>query len=198
MSSASIDKSKTSRRLSPKIPSEIGRVIDAGTPDRKPPDRWKRSTLATPNRTEDVLLTGPHSLAPAERELIATHVSATNNCVYCAAIHSAIAAHHLGGDDQLVTQVKEDFRKAPIPARLKALLSLAGKVQGDGENVSDDDIHRARLKGATELEIRDTVLIASMFCMCNGNGWRMDNTTGRQSRASAKRKLKRKTNRKEK
>jgi uncharacterized peroxidase-related enzyme len=151
----------------------------------------KQTTLATPNRTEDVLLTGPHTLAPAERELIATHVSAANGCVYCAAIHSAIAAHHLGGDDQVVTQVREDFRKAAIPERLKALLSIAGKVQGDGDNVTDDDIHRARLKGATELEIRDTVLIASMFCMCNGKGWRADPTTVRRSRASAKRKLKR-------
>jgi hypothetical protein len=87
---------------------------------------------------------------------------------------------------------------AAIPERLKALLSIAGKVQGDGENVTEDDIHRARLQGATEVEIRDTVLIASMFCMCDGKGWRTDSTTARRSRASARRKLKCKTNRKEK
>jgi len=30
-----------------------------------------------------VLLTGPHTLTPAEREMIATYVSSQNDCVYC-------------------------------------------------------------------------------------------------------------------
>ncbi len=76
-----------------------------------------------PDTLIDVQLRGLHTLRPVERELIAIHVSATNDCVYCVAIHSAIAAHHLGGDDQIVAQVKQDFRKAPIPEKLKALLS---------------------------------------------------------------------------
>jgi uncharacterized peroxidase-related enzyme len=155
-------------------------------------------SLIASNRAADILLRGLNTLAPAERELIAIHVSATNNCVYCAAIHSAIAAHHLGGDDEIVAQVREDFRKAPIPERLKALLSIAGKVQGNGQNVTDDDIHRARRKGATDLEIHDTLLIASMFCMCNGKGWRTHTIANNRSRSRAKPKIKRKTNRGEK
>lgn len=140
----------------------------------------------------DVLLRGLNTLAPAERELIAIHVSVTNRCAYCVTIHSAIAAHYLGGDDQFVTQVKQNFREAPIPEKLRALLSLADKVKGDGKNLTDSDIQRARKKGATDLEIHDTLLIASMFCMCNGKGWRPDKTHAKRSRASEKRKLKRK------
>jgi uncharacterized peroxidase-related enzyme len=124
------------------------------------------------NGVADVLLRGLNTLAPAERELIAIHVSAMNGCAYCQTIHSAIAAHHLGGDEQILAQVKEDFRESPIPEKLKALLCIAGKVRGNGANLTEADVQCARKLGATDLEIHDTLLIASMFCMCSGKGWR--------------------------
>jgi uncharacterized peroxidase-related enzyme len=145
----------------------------------------------------DVLLRGLNTLTPAERELIAIHVSAENGCVYCETIHSTIAAHHLGGDEQILAQVKEDFQKAPIPEKLKALLGIAGKVQGDGKNLTDADVQGARKLGATDLEIHDTLLIASMFCMCSGNGWHTDKTSGRP-RSNVTQRLVRKTKRKSK
>jgi uncharacterized peroxidase-related enzyme len=148
--------------------------------------------LIASSKAANLLLRGLNTLAPAERELIAIHVSAANSCAYCVTVHSAIAAHYLGGDDQIVAQVKQDFRKAPIPEKLKALLSIADKVKGDGKNLMDSDILRARRKGATDLEIHDTLLIASMFCMCNGKEWRTDRTLAKRSRSSLKRKLKRK------
>jgi uncharacterized peroxidase-related enzyme len=149
------------------------------------------------NGAADVFLRGLNTLAPAERELIAIHVSAENGCVYCQTIHSAIAAHHLGGDEQILAQVKQDFQKAPIPEKLKALLSIAGKVQGDGRNLTDADVQGARKLGATDLEIHDTLLIASMFCMCSGNGWRTDETSGRP-RSNGTQRLVRNTKRKSK
>lgn len=155
-------------------------------------------TLIASNSAADVLLRGLNTLAPAERELIAIHVSAANDCVYCVTVHSAIAAHHLGGDDQVVAQVKQNFRKAPIPEKLKALLSIAEKVKGDGKNLTDSDIDRARRKGATDLEIHDTLLIASMFCMCNGRGWRPVTAIATRSSSSVKRKRKSKSKRGEK
>ena len=114
---------------------------------------------------------GPHLLSLADRELIATYVSAVNDCIYCQTVHGAIAAHHMGGDEQIVAQVKHDFRTAPISGKLKALLMIADQVQRGGEKVRVADLNRARKQGATDLEIRDTVLIATMFCKCTGN-WR--------------------------
>ena len=38
-----------------------------------------------------VLLREPSPLSPAERELIAVHVSARNGCVFCASSHAAAA-----------------------------------------------------------------------------------------------------------
>jgi uncharacterized peroxidase-related enzyme len=127
---------------------------------------FRPETARPLNELVDVLLRGPHSLSPGERELIATFVSAQNDCRYCQTIHGAIAAHHLG-DEDLVVSVKEDPRRAGISDRLKALLVIAGKVAESGKRVTAEDVARARELGATDLEIHDTVLIAAVFCMCN-------------------------------
>jgi uncharacterized peroxidase-related enzyme len=113
-----------------------------------------------------ILLHEPGSLAPGERELIATYVSSQNNCHFCQASHGAAAASHLGNEDTVV-QVKTDYEKAPITSKLKALLAIAGKVQRDGKQVTSEDVALARSLGATDLEIHDTVLIAAAFCMFN-------------------------------
>lgn len=119
------------------------------------------------NELAEVLLRGPGTLTPGERELIATYVSSKNDCNYCQTIHGAIAAHHLGGDEDLVIKVKRDFEHAGISSKLKALLAIADKVQKGGLNVTSEDVERARQQGATDLEIHDTVLIAAAFCMYN-------------------------------
>jgi len=63
--------------------------------------------------------------------------------------------------------VKLDFEQAEISEKLKALLTIAGKVQLGGKNVTAEDVAHARALGATDLEIHDTVLIAAVFCLCN-------------------------------
>jgi len=115
----------------------------------------------------EVLLHTPGTLSMADRELIATYVSSQNDCFYCQSAHGAIAAIHLGGNMDLVKQVKQGFEDADISKKLKALLAIAGKVQQGGKKVTSEDVERARQEGATDLEIHDTVLIAAVFCMCN-------------------------------
>jgi len=118
-------------------------------------------------RLGDVLLHQANSLSQAERELIATYVSAQNDCYYCQTAHGAIAAHQLGGKEDLVLQVKRDYERAEISDKLKALLTVAGKVQQGGKQVTAEDVEKARQAGATDVEIHDTVLIAAAFCMYN-------------------------------
>ena len=89
-----------------------------------------------------ILLHGPNSLTPGERELIATYVSSENDCYYCQTIHGAIAAASLNGDEDLVKKVKVDFQNADISDKLKALLVIAGKVQKGGKNVTAEDVAR--------------------------------------------------------
>jgi uncharacterized peroxidase-related enzyme len=107
-----------------------------------------------------------NSLTLGELELIAAYVSSKNDCFFCQASHGAAAACHLGGND-IVKQVKTDLQSAPIAAKLKALLAIAGKVQHDGKRVTTEDVENARREGATDIEIHGTVLIAAAFCMYN-------------------------------
>jgi uncharacterized peroxidase-related enzyme len=142
-------------------------TLPEGLPGIRGPMAFRPETAKPLNELVDVLLRGPHSLSPGERELIATFVSTQNDCRYCQTIHGAIAAHHLNGDEQLVADVKHDPRQAAISDKLKALLVIAGKAAESGRLVTTEDVARARQLGATDLEIHDTVLIAAVFCMCN-------------------------------
>ena len=127
-----------------------------------------RPETAKPMRElAETLLRGPSTLTSGEREMIAAFVSSRNECVFCHASHRAAAAHHLGGDYDLVDSVRRNIDTAPVSPKLKALLRIAGKVQESGRNVTADDIANARGEGATDIEIHDTVLIAAAFCMYN-------------------------------
>lgn len=105
-------------------------------------------------------------LSMGERELIATFVSSLNECFICDSIHGEIAQCLLE-DFTLIQKVKEDYQKAPISDKMKTLLTLAKSVQKGGENVTEEQITYAKSTGATDMEIHDTVLIASLFCMFN-------------------------------
>ena len=127
---------------------------------------FRPETAKPLNALADVLLRGPNTLTPGERELIATFTSSANDCRYCQTIHGAVAAHHLQ-DEDLVVQVKRDFERADISDKLRALLVIAGKTARGGTHVTAGDIGRARSHGATDVEIHDTVLIAAAICMFN-------------------------------
>src|SRR5580698_3584066 len=131
---------------------------------------FRPETAKPLNELVEILLHGPNSLTPGERELIATYVSTENDCYYCQTIHGAIAAASLNGDEALVKKVKVDFKNAAISDKLKALLVIAGQVQKGGKQVTAEAGARARDEGAMDIEIHDTLLIAAAFCMLNRYG----------------------------
>jgi len=127
-----------------------------------------RPETAKPMRElAEILLRGPNTLTSAERETIAAFVSSRNACHFCQASHTAAAAHHQQGDYSVVNAVKRDYESAPISAKLKALLTIAARVQESGRHITAADIRSARDEGATDREIHDTVLIAAAFSMFN-------------------------------
>src|SRR3954467_13598434 len=111
-------------------------------PGIRGPMAYRPETAKPLNDLVDVLLRGPHTLSPGERELIATYVSSQNDCDYCQTIHGAIAAHHLK-NEPLVVDVKQHYSSAAISPKLKALLAIAGKTAKGGKNVTADDVSRA-------------------------------------------------------
>ena len=142
-------------------------ALPEGLPGIRAAMAFRPETAKPLNELAEVLMVGPNTLTPGERELIATYVSSLNDCYFCQTIHGAIAAAHFNGDEELVRRVKADFQHAAISEKLKALLVIAAKVQRGGKNVTPADVEHARSLGATDLEIHDTVLIAAAFCMYN-------------------------------
>ena len=115
----------------------------------------------------EALLRGPSPLSSGERELIATYVSNRNGCMFCMNSHAAAARCLYGENKQVVNELIHQGQDRLLSDKMKALLRLAGKVQSGGKWVTPDDIEAARLAGAQDSDIHDTVLIAASFSMFN-------------------------------
>jgi uncharacterized peroxidase-related enzyme len=127
---------------------------------------YRKDSAAPIRELTQFLLRGPSTLTEAERELIATIVSFNNECKFCTTAHTA-AADKLLGECETTAAIKGDLQHAPISEKMKALLTIARLVQQSGKSVTEDSIHKAKIAGATDLEIHDTVLIAGLFCLYN-------------------------------
>ena len=127
---------------------------------------YRKDTALPIRQLTQILLRGNSTLTEGERELIAALVSYGNECRFCTAAHSA-AADHLLGESESSAKVKSDLTNAPVSDKMKALLTIAAAVQVSGKNVTLSMIDQARVKGATDLEIHDTVLIAALFSLYN-------------------------------
>ena len=114
-----------------------------------------------------VLLREPSPLTPAERELIAVHVSTRNGCGFCAHSHAAAARELFGEQRAVVDCVLASALSPELSPKLQALLVIAGQVQQSGRAVTPESVFAARAQGANDREIHDTVLIAATFCMFN-------------------------------
>jgi uncharacterized peroxidase-related enzyme len=127
---------------------------------------FRKDTALPIRQLTQILLRGQSTLSEGERELIAAVVSYGNECRFCTAAHSA-AADGLLGDKITAQQAKQDPDHAPVSEKMKALLDIARAVQVSGKNVSAAMIQKARIQGATDLELHDTVLIAALFSLYN-------------------------------
>ncbi|MEJ0054434.1 MAG: peroxidase-related enzyme [Bacteroidota bacterium] len=127
---------------------------------------YRRDTAEPIRELTQFLLRGPNTLTEAERELIATVVSHRNECRFCTAAHTA-TVDSLLGECETSEMIKADFSTAPVSNKLKTLLAIAAQVQKSGKAVTSEAIENAKQKGATDVEIHDTVLIAALFCLYN-------------------------------
>jgi len=129
---------------------------------------YRPETEAPLNALAEMLLRNDNnSLSRGERELIGTYVSYLNDCFFCQNVHGALAGHYLDCNIDEIDAIKNNFNTAGLSDKMKALLGIAASIQKGGKNVSETQIDLARIYGATDTEIHDTVLIAASFCMFN-------------------------------
>ena len=127
---------------------------------------YRKDTAEPIRDLTQILMRGPSTLSIGERELIASVVSHDNKCKFCSTAHTAVT-DYIFGDASIAEKVKNNLESAPIGDKIKALLKIARLVGQNGKNVTNESILKAREYGATDLEIHDTVLIASLFCLYN-------------------------------
>ena len=111
------------------------------------------------------------TLARAERELIATSVSAGNDCFYCMDSHGAFATALMEreGWHELLPSVDVVKQKstAGLSPKMCALLTIAETVRREPRALTATDVAAAKDVGATDADVQLAVLIAGAFSMYN-------------------------------
>ena len=106
-----------------------------------------------------------------EREMLATAVSAANDCFFCMDSHGAFANALLeksGATDLLpVIDVIKDGSSDGLDDKMRSLLHIARTVRRDPLALGEVDIASATAAGATDADIQLAILIASAFSMYN-------------------------------
>ena len=106
-----------------------------------------------------------------EREMLATAVSAANDCFFCMDSHGAFATALLERSGRaervaLVDVVKGGSSEGFDP-KMQALLHIARTVGADALRLAAADIEAAKDAGASDADVQLAVLIASAFSMYN-------------------------------
>jgi uncharacterized peroxidase-related enzyme len=111
------------------------------------------------------------TLERAERETLATAVSAANDCFYCMDSHGAFATALLERDGAtdlapLIDVVKVGSSEG-FDDKMRALLHIARTVRREPRELTADDISGAHSAGASDADVQLAVLIAAAFSMYN-------------------------------
>jgi uncharacterized peroxidase-related enzyme len=106
-----------------------------------------------------------------EREMLATAVSAANDCFFCMDSHGAFANALLERDGSTelapVIDVIKHGSSEGLDDKMQALLRIARTVRRDPLALTGDDVTTAMAAGATDADVQLAVLIASAFSMFN-------------------------------
>ena len=105
-------------------------------------------------------------LSKADREIVVVATSAANDCLYCVVAHGAIARIR-ARDPYLADQVAVDWRKAPLPARMRAVLDVAVRLAVSPVEVTAADLAGLREHGLTEDDVWDVGSIVGLFALSN-------------------------------
>jgi uncharacterized peroxidase-related enzyme len=111
------------------------------------------------------------TITRAEREMLATAVSAANDCFFCMDSHAAHATAVMereGGLEQvaLLDTIKVGSSEGFSP-KMQALLHIARTVRRDPRALTRADTDAACAAGATDSDVQLAVLIAAAFSMYN-------------------------------
>ncbi len=105
-------------------------------------------------------------LSREEREIIATVVSAANECEYCIQ-HHAEALDHYWRDRARVDRLIHDVDTAVLPPRTRAMVAYAIKLTRHPGDMQEQDVENLRQVGCSDEDILSINLIVSYFNFVN-------------------------------
>ncbi len=114
----------------------------------------------------DALMERESGLSKAEREMIVVATSGANDCLYCIVAHGAILRIY-AKNPLVADQVANNYLKADISDRQKAMLKFALKVALHSASMVDDDFAALRAHGFGDEDIWDIGAIAAFFALSN-------------------------------
>lgn len=111
------------------------------------------------------------TISRQQREMLATAVSAANDCFYCMDSHGAFATALLERNDAtdqlaLVDTIKLGSSDGFDP-KMQALLNIARTVRREPRELTRADVSSALDAGASDQDVQLAVLIAAAFSMYN-------------------------------
>ena len=114
----------------------------------------------------DAVMEKDGGLSKAEREMIVVATSAANQCHYCVVSHGAILRIR-AKNPLLADQIANNYRKADITPRQRAMLDFAVKVCLEAQKTSPQDFEILRGQGFSDDDIWDIAAIAAFFALSN-------------------------------
>jgi len=114
----------------------------------------------------DAVMEKDSGLSKTEREMIVVVTSATNQCHYCVISHGAVL--RIRAKNPLIAdQIANNYRKADITPRQRAMLDFASKVCLNAQATSAQDFETLRSHGFSDDDIWDIAAIAGFFALSN-------------------------------
>ena len=111
------------------------------------------------------------TISRAEREMLATAVSAANDCFYCMDSHGAFASAVLerSGAPEMLPLIDGIKRGSSdgLDDKMQALMHIARQVRRQALDLTAADVADAQATGASDADVQLAVLIAAAFSMYN-------------------------------
>ena len=116
--------------------------------------------------SEDLIFSEGH-LGRRMKEMIATLVSARNQCAYCADSHGFFLRMHGGSADTLASILEGTVNAPALSESESALLTFAAKVNEQSYAIVPADIATIRHAGWTDPQIAEAIHVTALFATYN-------------------------------
>ena len=156
------------------VDAAVRPIVDQSIRDSGYVENWLISLALNPGTLsrsvkffESLFGAASDHLSVAERELIATVVSAKNGCAYCEAHHTKGLALALN-DPVRARRIALGYRHVPdLSPRERALADLAATITANPHDVSDAQINGLRQLGFSDAAILEAIEISAFFNFTN-------------------------------